>query len=33
MPSRFALNKKQRSPLLYIICVQYTKFQLEFGIH
>ena len=26
IPSRFSLNRKQRSLLLYVICVQYTKF-------
>ena len=32
IPSRFALNRKQKSLLFYLICVQYTKFWLEFGI-
>ena len=30
IPSRFSLNRKQRSLLLYVICVQYTKFWVEF---
>ena len=30
IPRRFTLNRKQRSPLLYVICVQYTKFWVEF---
>ena len=30
IPSRFSLNRKQRSPLLYVIRVQYTKFWVEF---
>ena len=29
IPSRFSLNRKQRSLLLYVICVQYTKFWVE----
>ena len=29
IPSRFSLNRKQRSILLYVICVQYTKFWVE----
>ena len=29
--SRFSLNRNQRSLLLYIICVQYTRFWLVFG--
>ena len=29
--SRFSLNRKQRSLLLYVICVQYTKFWVELG--
>ena len=29
IPSRFLLNRKQRSLLLYVICVQYTKFWVE----
>ena len=31
IPSRCSLNRKQRSLLFYIICVQYMKFWLEFG--
>ena len=30
IPRRFSLNRKQRSPLLYVICVHYTKFWVEF---
>ena len=26
IPSRFSLNRKQRSLLFYVICVQYVKF-------
>ena len=26
IPSRLSLNRKQRSPLVYVICVQCTKF-------
>ena len=29
IPSRYSLNRKQRSLLLYVICVQYTKFWVE----
>ena len=29
IPRRFSLNRKQRSLLLYVICVQYTKFCVE----
>ena len=31
IPSGFSLNRKQRSLFFYVICVQYTKFRLEFG--
>ena len=30
IPSRFSLNRKQRSVLFYLICVQYRKFWVEF---
>ena len=30
IPRRFSLNRKQRSPLVYVICVQYMKFWVEF---
>jgi len=33
IPSRFSLNRKQRSLFFNAISVQYTKFWLEFGIH
>ena len=29
--SRFSLNRKQRSLLLYVICVQSTKFKFEWN--
>ena len=33
IPSRMSLNRKQRSLLIYVICVQCMKFWLEFGTH
>ena len=33
IPSRLSLKRKQRSLLVYVICVQCMKFGLEFGSH
>ena len=33
IPSRFSLNRQQRSLLFYVICVQYTRFWPEFRSH